>query len=104
MDGRAVWLVTRNGIARCAPHGMNITGGADRIGAENGLWCTTCHNHHNAELPHGPPGAHVWLLAPVAMQWWGKSSAQICEQIKDPARSGGARWPRWPKIWPATSW
>jgi hypothetical protein len=47
---------------------MNIQGGARRIGAENGLLCTACHTHHNAALRHGPPGAHVWLLAPVAMQ------------------------------------
>ncbi len=53
------------------------------------LLCTTCHAHHNADLRHGPPGAQVWLLAPVAMQWWGKTSAEICGQIKDPARNGG---------------
>ncbi|MEO7852903.1 MAG: Isoquinoline 1-oxidoreductase subunit [Rubrivivax sp.] len=70
-------------------HGMNVKGGTSRIGAENGLLCSTCHTHHNSDLPNGPPGAHVWLLAPVSMQWWGKTSAQICAQIKDPARNGG---------------
>ena len=71
------------------PHGMNVSGGASRIGAENGLLCGTCHMHTNSALPHGPPGAPVWLLAPVAMQWTGKTSAEICAQVKDPARNGG---------------
>jgi hypothetical protein len=69
------------------PHGMNITGGASRKGSET-LPCGSCHTHHNSQLPHGPPGAHVWLLPPVEMQWFGKSSAEICAQIKDPARNG----------------
>ena len=71
------------------PHGMNVKGGSSRIGAENGLLCTTCHAAQNAAVLHGPPGAPVWLLAPVSMQWWGKSSAEICAQVKDPARNGG---------------
>jgi hypothetical protein len=73
---------------KARPHGMNITGGASRRGAE-AIACSACHTHHNSPLPHGPPGAHVWLLAPVEMQWFGKSSAEICAQIKDPARNGG---------------
>lgn len=71
------------------PHGMHVQGGASRIGAESGLLCSSCHAHQNSPLPHGPPGAPVWLLAPVEMQWWGKSSAEICAQVKDPARNGG---------------
>ena len=86
--GVPIWSGPSYG-AKPLAHGMNISGGASRIGAENGLLCSTCHGQHNAELPHGPPGAQVWLLAPVAMQWWGKTSAQICEQVKDPARNGG---------------
>jgi len=86
--GVPIWSGASYG-AKPRAHGMNVQGGASRIGAENGLLCTTCHAHHNAGLPHGPPGAHVWLLAPVAMQWWGKTSAEICAQIKDPARNGG---------------
>ena len=69
-------------------HGMNINAGTDRIGVMT-LPCGTCHQKENAELPHGPPGAHVWALAPVEMEWFGKSSAEICAQIKDPARNGG---------------
>jgi hypothetical protein len=71
------------------PHGMNISGGVSGMGAENGLLCMTCHARRNAELPHGPPGAPVWLLAPVSMEWFGKSSAEICAQVKDPLRNGG---------------
>jgi hypothetical protein len=34
----------------------------------------------NSQLPRGPPSAHEWLLAPVTMQWFGKSSADICSR------------------------
>jgi hypothetical protein len=66
---------------------MNINAGVSRIGAEY-MPCSSCHALQNAQLPHGPPGAQEWLLAPVTMQWFGKSSAEICSQIKDPARNG----------------
>ncbi|GAC24051.1 hypothetical protein GMES_1755 [Paraglaciecola mesophila KMM 241] len=69
-------------------HGMNISGGQSRIGVET-VMCSTCHAHTNSDEPHGPPGAPVWMLAPVEMLWWQQSSNQICEQIKDPARNGG---------------
>ena len=42
----------------------------------------------NAAKLHGPPGAPAWHLAPVEMAWFDKSSAEICAQIKDPARNG----------------
>jgi hypothetical protein len=67
---------------------MNINGGTSRLGAEH-IACNSCHTQHNSQVPHGPPGAHVWLLPPVEMQWFGISSAEICAQIKDPARNGG---------------
>jgi hypothetical protein len=69
------------------PHGMNINGGAKRSGEEH-LACSACHTRQNSVLPHGPPGAHVWKLPPVEMQWFDKSSAQICAQIKDKALNG----------------
>lgn len=69
-------------------HAMNIDGGQSRIGAET-LPCSTCHQKTNSATPHGPPGAPTWALAPVEMVWWKKSSAEICAQIKDPARNGG---------------
>ncbi len=69
-------------------HGINITGGESRIGAES-IPCMACHQSTNAELPHAPPGAPTWRLAPVEMVWWKKSSQEICQQIKDPKRNGG---------------
>jgi len=70
------------------PHGMNVNADRSRIGAESVL-CSTCHTQHNSPELHGAPGAHVWLLPPVEMQWWDKSSHEVCQQIKDPARNGG---------------
>jgi hypothetical protein len=70
------------------PHGMNISGGTSRVGAEF-IACGSCHTEHNSPLPHGPPGAPGWSLPPVEMQWFGKSSADICSQIKDRRRNGG---------------
>ena len=85
-DNVPIWSGPSYG-PKTRPHGMNINGGASRIGAEH-IACSSCHTHRNSQLPHGPPGAAVWLLPPVSMQWLGKSSAEICAQIKDPARNG----------------
>ena len=57
------------------------------IGVE-GLRCTACHQTANYD-PAGVPGHPEWHLAPIEMAWEGKSLAEICEQIKDPARNGG---------------
>ena len=35
------------------------------------------------------PGHPDWHLAPREMAWEGKTLAEICAQIKDPARNGG---------------
>lgn len=69
--------------AKSRPHGMNLNAGASRTGAEY-TRCSACHAAQNSQVPHGPPGAHAWSLAPVEMQWFGKSSAEICSQIKHP--------------------
>jgi hypothetical protein len=50
--------------------------------------CTTCHQDRNQELTR-VPGAPNWHLAPIEMAWVGKSPAQVCAQLKDPARNGG---------------
>ena len=70
-------------------HGMNVSGGASRNGSDNGLPCMSCHSLNNASTAHGPPGAPGWALPPATMQWFGKSSAEICAQIKDQTRNGG---------------
>lgn len=69
-------------------HGMNINGDDSRIGIES-IPCSACHSQSNMDVPHGPPGNHAWQLAPVEMEWFGKSSKEICEALKDPARNGG---------------
>jgi hypothetical protein len=71
-------------------HAFNVQRGVDGSGFGNaGLRCTTCHFESNSNVLHGPPGAPNWHLAPAEMVWFGKSSAEICAQIKDPARNGG---------------
>ena len=70
-------------------HAFNVQRGDDGSGFGNaGLRCTTCHFETNSQVLHGPPGAENWHLAPAEMVWFGKTSAEICEQIKDPARNG----------------
>ncbi len=85
-DNVPMWSGSSYG-SKARPHGMNVNAGVSRIGNEY-IVCSTCHALHNSQLPHGPPGAHIWLLPPSTMQWFGKSNAEICAQIKDPARNG----------------
>jgi hypothetical protein len=80
-DNVPIWSGSSYG-PKARPHGMNINAGTSRSGIES-IACNACHSEHNVSLPHGPPGAHGWRLAPVTMQWFGKSSAEICAQIKD---------------------
>ncbi len=89
-DNRPRWSGPSYGITEgdWRFHGMNVVGGESRIGAETQV-CSACHQVTNAPIPHGPPGAPHWQLAPVEMVWWRKSSAGICEQIQDPERTGG---------------
>jgi hypothetical protein len=53
-----------------------------------GVECSSCHQDHNLPLAR-VPGAPSWHLAPLVMAWVGRSPAQICAQLKDPARNGG---------------
>ncbi|MDD9908800.1 MAG: hypothetical protein OXR62_03825 [Ahrensia sp.] len=80
------WSGPSYGEARV--HGMNVQRGPAGFGMA-GMQCITCHGNENSAKLHGPPGNDVWHLAPVEMAWWEKSSAEICEQIKDPERNGG---------------
>jgi hypothetical protein len=50
--------------------------------------CTTCHQAANFD-PGRVPGHAKWRLAPASMAWQGRSLADICAQVKDPARNGG---------------
>lgn len=76
---------------RTRPHGMNINAGDSRIGAEY-VTCATCHAIRDGlnDTPHAAPQvAMSWQLAPVEAAWFGKSSTEICNQLRDPDRNGG---------------
>jgi hypothetical protein len=72
------------------PHVPPISSDSDIAAA--GMPCSTCHQTHNS-LTSSPgirsvPGAEHWGLAPESMAWQGLTTAEVCEQIKDPARNG----------------
>ena len=73
------------------PHGMGIRAGASRFGADS-LACSTCHaeSSYPQTIPHSAPRVPAkWQLAPPEADWFGRSSAHICAQLRDPARNGG---------------
>ncbi|RZN36368.1 Isoquinoline 1-oxidoreductase subunit [Bradyrhizobium sp. Leo121] len=70
-------------------HQPPVTRGADGHGVA-ALRCSACHGNANFE-PARIPGHPEWHLAPREMGWEGKSLAEICAQIKDPARNGGRK-------------
>ncbi len=72
-------------------HGMAINAGNSRIGAET-LPCKACHQTSTRPniVPHAAPHTGMdWQLAPALFQWTDRSSAEICAQMRDPARNGG---------------
>ena len=84
-----MWSGPSYGKAR--PHGMNVNAGDSRIGAET-LLCSTCHVERSGlnDIPHAAPQVVMaWQLAPVEAEWFGKSSDEICAQLRDPERNGG---------------
>ena len=70
-------------------HQPPVTRGADGHGLP-AMRCSICHQNANFE-PGRMPGHPEWHLAPREMAWEGKSIAEICAQIKDPARNGGRK-------------
>lgn len=66
-------------------HHPLVVRGEDGLGAP-GMHCSNCHGAATFEMM---PGAVGWHLAPKDMAWVGKSTGEICEQIKDPTRNGG---------------
>jgi hypothetical protein len=68
-------------------HDPPVVRGPDDRGVV-GMECGTCHQDRNQTLTR-VPGAPDWHLAPIEMAWVGKSAAEICAQMKDPARNGG---------------
>jgi len=99
MFTEAAKVLTHPRCVNCHPDGNRPRQGEDshlhepfvRRGPEGrgapGLECSTCHTTANFN-PVGIPGAQNWHLAPLDFAWYGKTIADICEQIKDPARNG----------------
>lgn len=72
------------------PHEPPVVRGASGMG-EPGMLCLTCHQSENVRVADdwSMPGHPSWHLAPASMAWAGKPLAEICAQLKDPARNGG---------------
>jgi len=68
-------------------HQPPVERGADGHGLP-AMRCSICHGEANFD-PGRVPGHPEWHLAPRDMAWEGKTLAEICAQIKDPARNGG---------------
>ncbi len=90
---RPMWSGPSYGETR--QHGMNIQAGESRIGAET-LQCSTCHTTKRKDwdnangTPHAAPRVAMgWQLAPVEADWFGRSTEEICAQLRDPDRNGG---------------
>ena len=87
-DNLPMWSGPSYGKTR--PHGMNINAGESRIGAEY-VACSTCHAQRVGlnDMPHAAPQVAMnWQLAPVEAEWFGKSSQEVCNQLRDPERNG----------------
>ena len=85
-----MWSGPSYGKARA--HGMNIHAGESRIGAET-IPCRTCHATNGTggnDVAHAAPQVDdAWRLPPVEADWFGKSSDEICAQLRDPERNDG---------------
>jgi hypothetical protein len=71
-------------------HRMNVRRGKNGLGAAP-VYCSSCHQDHNLEGVHMPPGAPGWHL-PSAQQplvWQGLSDRELCVLLAQPARNGG---------------
>ena len=83
----------------CHPAGDRPTQANDRHPHEplitRNQSCLTCHTDKNFTLTtdrgsyESIPGHQRWAVAPIEMAWQGKSTGEICRQIKDPDRNGG---------------
>ena len=92
----------------CHPAGDHPTQGDDRHVHDPPVWrgaagdgvpgttCQACHMSRTVDLFPGAvasyssiPGHPRWQLAPLEMAWQGKSTGDICRQLKDKTRNGG---------------
>jgi hypothetical protein len=70
-------------------HQPPVERGVDGHGTET-MRCSICHQNANFD-PGRMPGHPEWHLAPREMAWEGKTLAEICSQVTDPARNGGRK-------------
>ena len=72
------------------PHPQNVQRGTLGVGLF-AMRCNACHQTKNTEGPHLPPGAPRWQLPTKGMPlvFQGKSSQELCQQLRDPKRNGG---------------
>jgi hypothetical protein len=88
-SGRPGWDDLGYGAQRL--HGMNIVADESRVGAQS-IPCRTCHIGATGknDVPHAAPQVDdAWRLPPVELAWRGKSSAEICNQLRNPQVNGG---------------
>ena len=69
------------------PHGFGIT----RFSPLEGTHCSACHAAVAVDdgLAPLPPADPIWSMAPAQMVFEGRSPAELCGQLKDPAINGG---------------
>jgi len=81
-DGVPMWSDLIYGVE--ASHGVNVQAGEGRIGAET-IPCLTCHMTiaRPVSLARAAPRIDdAWRLPPVELQWLGKSSGEVCAQLR----------------------
>jgi len=73
------------------PHAQEVGRKASKLGLD----CSACHQAsmpvEPMAGPHQPPGAPNWKLPPekTPMTFEGRTPAELCKQLKDPAQNGG---------------
>jgi len=72
------------------PHAQLVQSGKDGRG-RFAMRCDTCHQGHNLEGAHLPPGAPNWHLPEPAMPlvFAGRDRGELCRQLRDPSQNGG---------------
>jgi hypothetical protein len=69
------------------PHHQNVTRRIEQLGTP----CTACHRPNAPRGPGLPPSAAEWKMprADLPLVFEGRSAAQLCLQLKQPALNGG---------------
>lgn len=70
---------------------MNIVADESRIGAQT-VPCRVCHIGAAGanDVPHAAPQIEdAWRLPPPELAWRGKSSAEVCTQLRNPETNDG---------------